>query len=193
MFRAIFRVLFGFVLACLAAGLTQVLFAVGPQEVTGGDPDKLSRILEWSALTATQSAVFAVPFALLSAAISEWQGIRGFLYHTIVGICIAMAGFGAHYFSEAPAANSIMNNYAAIAFAVTGLVAGFVYWLFAGRRAGGPDDDIYGVEPPVVTRTTTSGSVPATGGRTPAAPPPSPRKDGSSQQDTPISGRPNRT
>ena len=86
MFRAIFRVLFGLVLACFAAAFTKVLFAVGPQEVIGGDPDKIGTIMEWIALTATHSAVFAAPFAFLAAAVSEWQAIRGIFFHAMIEI-----------------------------------------------------------------------------------------------------------
>lgn len=150
MFRAIFRVLFGFVLACFAAGFTKVLFAVGPQQMMAGDPDKLGTILEWVALTATHSAVFAAPFAFLSAAISEWQAIRGFLYHAIIGLGIAMAGFAAQYFGEGPVVNSIFNGYALAAYATSGLVGGIFYWIFAGRHAG-PVEDIYQPLRPVPT------------------------------------------
>ena len=161
MFRAIFRVLFGFVLACIAAATTKVLFAVGPQEITGGDPEKIATVIEWVALTATHSAVFAAPFAFLAAAISEWQAVRGVIYHALVGIGIALAGFSAQYFGEAPGTNSIFNTYAMEAYGITGLVGGLVYWMFAGRRAG-HEDDIY---QPIIE--------PAARTKSPAAPPPS--------------------
>jgi hypothetical protein len=161
MFRAIFRVLFGFVLACFAAALTKVLFAVGPQEVTGGDPEKIATVIEWVALTATHSAIFAAPFAFLAAAITEWQAIRGLFFHTLVGVGIALAGFVAQYFGEPPGAVSIFNTYAMEAYGFTGLVGGLIYWLFAGRRAGHVDD-IY--QP---------ATVPPSRPKTPASPPPS--------------------
>lgn len=171
MFRAIFRVLFGFVLACLAAALTKVLFAVGPQEVTGGDPDKIATVAEWVVLTATHSAVFAAPFAFLAAAISEWQAIRGFFFHTLVGLGIALAGFAAQYFGEAPGAASIFNTYAMEAYGATGLVGGFIYWLFAGRRAG-HDDDIYqpAIQPPTRPKTPAAPPPSSSSGTTPAIP-----------------------
>lgn len=172
MFRAIFRVLFGFVLACLAAGLTKVLFAVGPQEVLGGDPEKIATVFEWIALTATHTAVFAAPFAFLAAAISEWQGIRGFLFHALVGIGIALAGFAAQYFGEAPNAGSIFNNYAATAYTVTGLVGGTFYWLFTGRHAGGPGEDIYRPVPANVTAQPATPAEPQKAKSPPAPPPP---------------------
>ena len=155
MFSTIFRVLFGFIMASLAAGLTTVLFAVGTSDVTSGDPDRIARTLELVALTATHSAVFAAPFALLSAAVSEWQGVRSWFYHAIAGLGIATAGFSAQYFSEVPGTASVASQYPLIAYAATGFVAGLAYWIFAGRRAGSPYDDIYQPVP-------VSGSVPNT-------------------------------
>lgn len=140
MLRAIFRVLFGFVLACLAAGFTKVMFAVGPNDALGGDPERIATTLEWSLFVATHSAVFAAPFAFLAVAISEWQAVRSIFYHVLVGVGISMAGFASQYMGEAQAAPSILNSYAAGAYAATGLVAGLVYWMFAGRGAGGPDE-----------------------------------------------------
>ena len=58
-------------MACLAAGLTTVLFAVGTSDVTSGDPDRISRILELVELTATHSAVFAAPFEIGRASCRE--------------------------------------------------------------------------------------------------------------------------
>ena len=169
MFSTIFRVLFGFILACFAAGLTTVLFALGPGDIASGDPDRISRMVELVALTATHTAVFAAPFALLSAAISEWQGVRSLIYHSLAGLGIATAGFAAQYFSETPGAPSVANQYPLMAYAATGLMAGLVYWLFAGRRAGDSYDDIYD---PVPVSSPASGSVPNTRPKTPADPAP---------------------
>ncbi len=143
MFSTIFRVLFGFILACFAAGLTTVLFALGTPDISSGDPDRITKMLELVALTATHSAVFAAPFALLSVAVSEWQAVRSWFYHAITGLAIATAGFAAQYFSETPGTASVANQYPLMAYAVTGLIAGLVYWIFAGRRAGKALGDIY--------------------------------------------------
>lgn len=143
MFSTVFRVLSGFILACFAAGLTAVLFAVGTSDILSGDPERMTKILELIALTATHFAVFAAPFALLSAAISEWQGVRSSFYHAFAGLGIATAGFTAQYFSETPGMASVASQYPLMAYAVTGLVAGLVYWIFTGRRSGGPHGDIY--------------------------------------------------
>lgn len=168
MFSTIFRVLSGFVLACFAAGLTTVLFAAGTSDISSGDPERMTKILELIALTATHSAVFAAPFALLSAALSEWQRLRSSFYHAFAGLGIATAGFTAQYFSETPGMESVASQYPLMAYAVTGLVAGLVYWIFAGRRAGGPFGDIY---EPVTAISAGYGSVPSMRPRIPAPTP----------------------
>jgi drug/metabolite transporter (DMT)-like permease len=139
MFRALFRVLFGFILACLAAGLTTVLFATGPDYVLGGDPDKITKFIDWVLASATHSAVFSAPFAFIAAAISEWQTIRNWAYHALAGLAISVGGFVAQMASEAQGAPSIVNNYALTAYLTTGFLAGLTYWLFAGRSAGHAD------------------------------------------------------
>lgn len=136
MFSSIFRVLLGFVLAALAAGVVKVMFALTPAEVFGGDSDALGKATFLSLLTATHSAVFAAPFVLVAAAIGEWQGLRNWTYYALAGIAIALAGFIAQQQSEELTQPTIVNNYALTAFLTSGFAAGLVYWLFAGRDAG---------------------------------------------------------
>jgi drug/metabolite transporter (DMT)-like permease len=137
MFGSIFRVLLGFIVACLAAGFSKVLFALTPAEVFGGDSDRLSSALHLAAQTATHSAMFAAPFALIAAAIGEWQGIRNWSYYALAGVAIAVAGFLAQYQGEDVTQPTIVNNYALTAFLTSGFIGGIVYWLFSGRDAGG--------------------------------------------------------
>jgi hypothetical protein len=174
MFRTIIRVLFGFAMACLVAGLTKVLFAVGPQDLLSGNPDSIAAMLILTAQFATVFAIFAALFAFLAAVISEWQGLRGFFFHASVGLAIAAAGFAAQYFGEPPNGPTILNNYGVAAFAVTGLVGGIVYWLLAGRHAG-KIDDIYDTVPPAADKSSTAGPAATAKPATPAAPP-SPKK-----------------
>lgn len=129
------RVLAGFILACLAAGAVQVLFAVTPQELVYAPDDRLSEALNWGLLTATQIAVFSAPFAIIAIIISEWQGIRNFAFHAIVAMAIAVAGFGLIHATKSPTEASIVNSYAMAAYLTSGFVGGLVYWLFAGRWA----------------------------------------------------------
>lgn len=134
---ALVRVVIGFAAACLAAGFVQVLFAVTPAELVVAGDERLGEAATWGLLSATQIGVFAAPFALIASAISEWQGIRSFAYHAIVAMAIAVAGFGLIHATESATEASIVNSYAMAAYLTSGFLAGLVYWLFAGRSAGG--------------------------------------------------------
>jgi hypothetical protein len=141
MLLRILRVLFGFLVACLAAGLTIVLFVYTPAELAtsdiGGDRWAEAGLLALAA--ATHSAIFAAPFALIAAVIAEWRAVRSWTYYALAGIVITAIGFLAQYSSEASGDISIFNNYATLAFLATGFAAGLAYWLVAGRWAGAPD------------------------------------------------------
>ncbi len=138
MVKGMLRVIFGFAVACLAAGLAMVLFVYTPLELA--TEHATDRMLEAGLLAlaaATHSAVFAAPFALIGAAFGEWQRIASWLYYALVGVAIACVGFLAQFWTEADGEASIVNSYAMTAFIVTGFVAGVVYWLLAGRLRPG--------------------------------------------------------
>jgi drug/metabolite transporter (DMT)-like permease len=139
MIGRILRMIFGFALACLAAGLTLVLFIFTPPELIGPQSERLSEAGLLSLAAATQIAMFSALLALIGAGFGEWQRIGSWMYYVLVAIVIASIGFLAQYWGEAQGAASIVNNYAATAFLLTGFVAGLVYWLFAGRFARGSD------------------------------------------------------
>ncbi len=133
MFLSILRVLLGFALACLAAGLTKVIFAFGLDNLD-------ESALERTALIATHLMLFSAPFALVVAAVGEWLSIRSWLYYVLAAMVISLAGIFAIYQGEGAGQASVGNQYAVMAYAVTGMVAGIVYWLFSGRKAG--DDPV---------------------------------------------------
>jgi hypothetical protein len=139
MILSVLRVLVGFVLACCAAGIVQIGFAA-PNTLFTDDVGKLSDAAIPVLLTATHSAVFSAPFALVAAAIGEWQSIRGIVFYVLSGIAIAVAGFIALFSGEAAGPRSIVNQYAVFAYLSAGLAGGLVYWLCAGRFAGDPED-----------------------------------------------------
>jgi len=142
MIGRVLRVIFGFALACLAAGLTIVLFVYTPSELASDlASDRVSEAGVLALAAATHSAVFAAPFALIGAAIGEWQRIGSWAYYVLVGLAIAAIGFLAQYWSEATGEASIVNSYAVSAFLVSGFFAGIVYWLFSGRYADADLDD----------------------------------------------------
>lgn len=137
MILSVLRVLVAFGLACIAGALVKLGFAT-PNDVLTDDPDRLSWSIEQALLAATHSAVFSAPFALVAAAIGEWQSIRSWVYYALGGVAIAIAGFIAIHFGESGGANTIVNQYAILAYLCAGLVGGWIYWLFSGRYAGDP-------------------------------------------------------
>jgi drug/metabolite transporter (DMT)-like permease len=139
MIGRIFRMIFGFAMACLAAGLTMVLFIFTPPELVDLQAVRWSEVGLLSLAAATQIGMFAALLALIGAGFGEWHRIGSWMYYVLVAIIIAAIGFLAQYWGEAQGQASIVNNYAVTAFLLAGFVAGFVYWLFAGRFARGRD------------------------------------------------------
>lgn len=141
MLRAMIRIVFGYVLACAAAGLTMVLHVVTPAALASlaGDSlaDKLTELATLAGLSATHIAVFSLPFALIVAAIAEWFSLRGWLYFVLGGLAIAGTGFLAQQAGESTGGPSIVNPFAIQAFVLTGVLGGIVFWLVAGRHSGG--------------------------------------------------------
>jgi hypothetical protein len=132
------RVLLGFTLACLVAGLTMVLFVYTPLEFAKEPSgERVSQAGLLALAVATQAGVFAAPFAVIGVGFAEWQRIGGWLYYALVGVGIAVVGFAAQSWTESggEGGGSILNGYAVTAFLVTGVAAGLIYWLCAGRWA----------------------------------------------------------
>ena len=135
------RVLFGFAIACLVAGAATVAFIVSPADIANLPADAQSERLGnagvLALLTATHSAIFAFPFALLAVGFAELSRVRSWLYYALVGAVISLGGLAAVYLNEVEGQPSILNDYALVAFATVGVLAGLAYWLVAGRCAGG--------------------------------------------------------
>lgn len=184
MFATLSRVLFGFVIACLIVGVVQAGFVMTPMELyalpDNVRSDRISDAGVLSLVAATQSAVFAAPFALVAAAVAEWQGIRSLFFYAFMGFAIAAGGFAALYAAEVSTQSTIFNSYGMAAYALPGLAGGFVDWLLSGRFAGDEIDDedvppAMTPPPPVAKVTRPAAAVPPARPKpTPAAPPPSP-------------------
>ena len=132
------RVLIGLIAASFAAAAVQVAFALTPTELATANSAYWLQGLELLLSTATITGLFAAPFWLISAIVSEWNGLRSFVYHAIVGILIALAGHALLYSGQNSGEPTIVNSYAAAAFLTAGLIGGSAYWLFAGRWAYRP-------------------------------------------------------
>lgn len=147
------RVLIGFALASLTAGLVQVLFVMSPVQMvqlpTQAFQERAAQAGVLSLLAATHAAIFAAAFALIAAGIGEWMRIRSLAYYVATGAIIAALGFSAQLASEVAGQPTIFNNYAIAAFITSGALAGLVYWLVAGRYAGRREapDRVDGAEP----------------------------------------------
>jgi MFS family permease len=137
----LFRVLFGFAIACLIAGVATVAFVVTPADIANlpaeAQPERLGNAGVLALLAATHSAIFAFPFALIAIGIGELWRVRSWLYYVLVAVAISVGGLASVYLNEVPGQPSIFNNYALGAFLTVGIAAGFAYWLVAGRCAGG--------------------------------------------------------
>lgn len=139
----VIRILFGFIVASLAAGLALVLFVNTPNDLAAElSGDRISETGVLALAVGTQAAVFAAPFAFIGAALSEWKGYSSWLYSVVVGIIIAAIGFAVQYAGEADGPYTIFNGYALAAFIVAGVIGGLVYWLLAGSSAvSSPSDE----------------------------------------------------
>lgn len=138
---SVIRVLFGLVLACIAAAVTLILFVYTPAELaslpSGMGADRVSEAGLFALAVAPHIAAFSAIPALIGVVAGEQRGLRSWGYYVLVGIGIAVLGFLAQHFTEAPGQATILHNYALTAFLTAGFAGGFVYWLFSGRYAAG--------------------------------------------------------
>lgn len=132
MLLGLFRVLSGFIVACLMAAAIQVAFAVVPL----ADRPTQPMLVELVLLTATHFAVFSAPFGLLAAVLGEWQAIRSRGYYLFAGLATGATGFLVQFSGES-GGPTVYNPYAITAFLMPGFIGGFAYWLVSGRHAGG--------------------------------------------------------
>lgn len=145
MFVAIVRFILGFIAAALIAGLVQVLFVAGLDGLRAGAPGSMESLGLLVLLAATQSAVFAFPFAVLAVIVAGWLGLRGRWFYVGAGLLIGLGGFFAQHVGESGPL-TILNRYALSAYAVSGLAAGYVYWMAgvakrARRQAPAPQSE----------------------------------------------------
>jgi hypothetical protein len=85
-------------------------------------------------MAATQTAIFAAPFAVIGVGLSETMSWRGLAPYLAIGALTGLSGYATAVAGEGPGP-TLLNDYAFWAFAVSGLAAGAAYWLVSGRRA----------------------------------------------------------
>ena len=141
--RRLFAVGFGFILAIAAGSIT--LFLLGARWAAGEanaftpqDADEISRALNQGlgvvAFFFTMAPVLTLLPGLAAAVVGEVARVRSLLYYVVAGG--ASAALMPLIATRPEVAQS--STYAAPYFtimATAGFVAGFVYWLIAGRNA----------------------------------------------------------
>ena len=136
----VIRVICGFLLACLAAGITFVLFVQAPLTAVEFSEflttDHLARTSLLMLAAATHCALYAAPFALLLLTFAEAQHVRSWFIYALFGVVVSLSGLMVQHLATPETHGAILNQHALTAFVAAGLIAGFTYWFFAGDRAG---------------------------------------------------------
>jgi hypothetical protein len=126
--RLLILVPVGFILAVVAAGFTVALsiFGLNPSADASG------WILLFAAWTSAYAGAFALLPWLIAVVFAEGFGLRSIWFWFAIGGAVGAVAylFTGFYGEEAQADASLAVHLAA------GFVAGFVYWLVAGRNAG---------------------------------------------------------
>ena len=134
----LFVILFGFLAACLVAGMVVVGTVLYPELSDFGstpiDPDALNIVLGFGFIFVSG---FALLPALIVVMITEAFYIRGALTYAVGGGVVGLACYlGLVPFDTATLRfDGIVRRHLEI-MTGAGIVAGFIYWMIAGRNAG---------------------------------------------------------
>jgi hypothetical protein len=134
----LFVILFGFLAACLVAGMVvvgAVLFPEFSDLATGPiDPDALNIVLGFGFIFVSG---FALLPAMILAAITEAFHVRGALTYAVGGGLVGLLCYLAlvPFDPETLRFEGIVRRHLEI-MTGAGIVAGLVYWMIAGRTAG---------------------------------------------------------
>jgi hypothetical protein len=130
-------VIVGYILACVAASLVLTIGALTPQW------DDLSSLglpsgALWAVVAAGAAIIGAVAMlpTLLVIALAEGFACRSILVYGALGGVLALAlRYGIDFAGYIGAPDGIIVREREV-LAAAGIAGGFVYWLFAGRKAG---------------------------------------------------------
>ena len=134
----LFVILFGFLAACLVAGIIVVFAVLFPElsalETGMIDPGAINVIIGFGFIFLSG---FALLPALIVVLITETFSIRGVLTYAIGGAAVGAACYlGLVPFDPATMRfDGIVRRHVEV-MTGAGIVAGLIYWVIAGRRAG---------------------------------------------------------
>ncbi len=184
MLTTVLRGLFGFLAACLVAGIIQAGFATAPELLAQpgqGFLDSLADAAKRTIVATIFSGLFAAPFVAVVVPVLAWQKMRSVRVDAAMGLTIAGAGQAVLYAFEAANQSSIANWYAAAAFGCAGLAGGLTFGLLAMPRPDTPPAEgdrpppAAVAPPPVIVRAPATPAQPASGWPArPAIPPAAP-------------------
>ncbi len=128
----------GYILACIAASIVLTIGTLTPEW------DDLSSLglptaVLWSVVGVGGGFIAAIttPPALLVIALAEGFAWRSGLVYAVLGGVLALSlSYGLDFAGYAGEPGSSLAREREV-IAAAGIAGGFVYWLFAGRRAGG--------------------------------------------------------
>jgi hypothetical protein len=133
----IFVVLFAFALACLAAAAVMTFSLLYPGLSSLFDtPDDQQIIAITIGLSAVFFSLYAMLPAMLIIALAEGFRLRSVLFYSLAGAALAL---GLAYGTDPRLlrnSDDDLGGRGIEIMAAAGIVAGFVYWVLAGRNAG---------------------------------------------------------
>ena len=133
----ILTVIIGYFLSCIAASIILTIGTLTPEwdDLTAMG---LNSAAVWAviAVSATAIAAIAMVPALLVIALAEGFGWRSVVIYGVLGGVLALAlSYGLDFAGYVGDPDSLLAREREV-IAAAGIAGGFVYWLFAGRKAG---------------------------------------------------------
>jgi hypothetical protein len=137
----IFIIFFALILAVAAASIALVVAIVMSARASGGESDSIEVVAFFAGAffaTSFKGASTIVP-ALVLVVLGEAMRIRSFIYYGVAGAVVALASyFGSNISGRLENTTDIVPlNYPLQLAAAAGIIGGLIYWLIAGRNAGG--------------------------------------------------------
>ena len=131
----IFRLLIGYLAACLAAVASFMVFSGTHALLAEMESDTaMEHLFHYIAII----ALFGLPFAFAAIAYGERYFRRDWLYYALAGVAIMLFAFFSQHISEDSRQTWHIadSTYPLIAFITSGFLSGLAYWIVSGRLAG---------------------------------------------------------